>query len=193
MYLKINRIISTSTAEGPGNRFVIWVQGCPIRCLECANKDTWSFQGGEKIKVSEIIHRIHETKNIDGITILGGEPFSQSKMLYHLIKKIMGNRLSVILFTGYTYGHIQKYGTYYQKKLLNSVDLLIDGHFIKEKQDFSRPLVGSLNQEFYFLTKKINQKEFFKIKNKIEIFIEKNGIIKINGMGNIDQIKEMLK
>ena len=193
MHLRINRLIPSSSVEGPEKRFVIWVQGCPIRCPDCANKDTWSFQNGKKIKLSEIIYKIHQTKDINGLTILGGEPFSQAKTLYHLIKKIKGNKLSTILFTGYTYDYIKKKGTYYQKKLLKSVDLLIDGPFIKEKQDFSRPLVGSYNQNYYFFTKKIKQKEFFEIKNKIEVFIEKNGVVKINGMGDIDKIKEMIR
>ena len=54
MYLNINRIIKNSKAEGPGNRFVIWTQGCPIRCPDCSNKDTWDFNAGKKIKLSEL-------------------------------------------------------------------------------------------------------------------------------------------
>ena len=193
MYLYINRIIKNSKAEGPGNRFVIWTQGCPIRCPDCSNKDTWDFNSGKKIKLSELIFQIQTTKNIEGITILGGEPFSQPKSLYYLIKKIKRNNLSIILFTGYTYEHLDKNGTYYQKKLLKSPDLFIDGPFIEVQKDFSRPLIGSKNQNYYFMTKKIKKEDFFKIKNKIEVRLETDGKIRVNGMGNIEKIIQIIK
>ena len=193
MYLNINRIIKKSQVEGPGNRFVIWTQGCPIRCPDCSNKDTWDFNSGRKIKLSDIIFQIQSTKNIEGITILGGEPFSQSKGLFNLIKSIKGNNLSIILFTGYTYNYLKENGTYYQKKLLKSSDLLIDGPFIEKEKEFSRPLVGSNNQNYYFLTKKIKKEDFFKIKNKIEVRLETNGKIRINGMGDVDEIKKIME
>ncbi len=193
MYLNINRIIKNSKAEGPGNRFVIWTQGCPIRCPDCSNKDTWDFNAGKKIKLSELIFQIQTTKNIEGITILGGEPFSQPKSLYYLIKKIRRNNLSVILFTGYTYKYLNENGTYYQKKLLKSPDLFIDGPFIEVQKDFSRPLTGSKNQNYYFMTKKIKKEDFFKIKNKIEVRLETDGKIRVNGMGDIEKIKQIIK
>ena len=74
------------------------------------------------------------------------------------------------------------------KKLLDNVDLLIDGPFEIDKVDYSRPWCGSLNQRYHFLTNRYNEELFEKYKNKIEVNISKNGIIFMNGMGNFDEI-----
>ena len=193
MYLKINRIVKNSKVEGPGNRFVIWVQGCTIRCPFCINKDTWDLNVGKKMKLTELLYEIQTEKNISGITILGGEPFLQPKVLYRLIEKVKRNKLSVILFTGYDHDFLLANGSYYQKKLLKAADLLIDGAYEENQKDFSRPLVGSKNQNYYFLTKKINRQDFFSITNKFEIRLENDGTVRLNGMGDIEKVRQMIK
>ena len=76
---------------------------------------------------------------------------------------------------------------------MKNIDLLIDGEFIEEEKDFSRPWVGSKNQNYHFLSDRFNEKILEEYKNKIEINIEKNGRIFINGMGDFEKFTQNLK
>ena len=78
------------------------------------------------------------------------------------------------------------------QKLLKYTDLLIDGEFIVEKKDFSRPWVGSSNQRYIFLSGKYDEKMLSSYKNKIEVRINKDGTIFANGMGNFAELEEKL-
>ena len=78
------------------------------------------------------------------------------------------------------------------KKLLDNTDLLIDGEYIQELTDYSRPWCGSSNQRYHFLTNKYNEEIFTKYKNKVEVNISKNGQIFMNGMGNFDEILQKI-
>ena len=76
------------------------------------------------------------------------------------------------------------------QELIRYVDILIDGRYEEDKQDFSRPWVGSSNQNYYFFTDRYDESIISKYKNKIEVRIDKNNKISLNGMGNF---KELLK
>ena len=79
------------------------------------------------------------------------------------------------------------------KKLLDNVDLLIDGPFEGDKVDYSRPWCGSSNQRYHFFTDRYNNEIFTKYKNKVEINIQKNGIIFMNGMGDFEKIQKKIE
>ena len=78
-------------------------------------------------------------------------------------------------------------------QILENIDLLIDGEFKEKEKDFSRPWVGSKNQNYHFLSNKFNKNILEEYKNKIEVNIQKNGTIFINGMGDFDEITKKLK
>ena len=75
---------------------------------------------------------------------------------------------------------------------MNYIDILIDGEFIEAEKDFSRPWVGSKNQRYHFLTDKYDETIISQYKNKIEVNIQKNGSVFINGMGDFDKVAESL-
>lgn len=190
--MRVHRILSKTFAEGPGCRFCIWVQGCHHKCDGCFATDLWSFEGGYEISADEIIDDIKRVLNdISGITFLGGEPFEYAQELTEIAEFIHENNKNVITFTGYEYEEIKNQKRF--KRLLDQTDLLIDGKFIKSQVDYSRPLVGSSNQRFIYLTDKITQEEIKSYKNRFEIIISKNGKIEFNGMGNIDKLKKYLE
>jgi pyruvate formate lyase activating enzyme len=77
---KIHSIESFGTVDGPGIRLVVFMQGCPMRCLYCHNPDTWSVNGGREVSAQEIIDEYEKYKEFltnGGITITGGEPLMQ--------------------------------------------------------------------------------------------------------------------
>lgn len=182
--LRINRFLPSTKAEGPGNRSCIWVQGCPIRCNGCFNQEMWSEDGGFEIDPDSLFQTIISESELEGITILGGEPFAQAAPLAQLAKKIKKAGLSVIVFTGYTLEYLKSLDSTTVSALLSSTDILIDGPFVQEKTDLSRPWVGSSNQRYHFLTTRYKNLEnnLANYYNRLEIRIMKNGQTYVNGL-----------
>ena len=127
-------------------------------------------------------------KDIEGVTFLGGEPFEQPDALEYMTQKIKGKGLSVLCFTGNRIEDIKEKFP----EILRNIDLLIDGEYIEEQKDFSRPWVGSKNQRYHFLSRYYDESIFEKYKNRIEVNVQKNGQIFINGMGNFENLVQNL-
>lgn len=190
--MRVNRIIKHTKAEGPGERYCIWVQGCSHACEGCFGQDTWDYTGGYEKSSYQIISEISELRDsIRGITLLGGEPFDKSKDLAEVAEYAKSLSLDVIAFSGYLYEEIK--ADKEKAGLLKYVDLLIDGRFEKEKPEFSRPLAGSANQRFIYLTDCITQSEIAEYKNIFEVRINKSGAIIINGMGDLAKLAEHIR
>lgn len=91
-YAKVHSIESFSTVDGPGIRFVLFLQGCHLQCKYCHNRDTWDVNGGEFKSLDDIFDKIMRYKNYiypnGGVTMTGGEPLLQSKFIFELFKKL---------------------------------------------------------------------------------------------------------
>ena len=178
MKLRVFNIIKNTKVEGPGNRYCIWVQGCSRHCKGCQAVHTWSHNSGELYDIQDIINNILKYKNtVEGVTFLGGEPFEQAEALGLIAEEINKNGLSVVCFTGGKLEELRENPV--NKKLLDNTDLLIDGEFIKELTDYSRPWCGSSNQRYHFLTNRYNDDIFTKYKNKVEVNISKKDLEEI--------------
>ncbi len=84
---RIHSLESFGTVDGPGTRFVVFVQGCPMRCAYCHNPDTWPMTGGTVMEVSDILDQYERNKSFytkGGITVTGGEPLMQPDFLIEL-------------------------------------------------------------------------------------------------------------
>ena len=85
---RIHSLESFGTVDGPGTRFVVFVQGCPMRCAYCHNPDTWDLEGGTLMEPSYIIEQYEKNKafyaNGGGLTVTGGEPLMQVDFLIEL-------------------------------------------------------------------------------------------------------------
>ena len=192
MQINVYKYLNKTNAEGPNQRFCLWVQGCSRHCDGCSAKSTWSHRKNRIMSVDELFFLIKEQKGIEGVTFLGGEPFEQAKPLAELARKVQNLGLSVLTFTGNTFEELKKSENEDIQALLKYTDLLIDGGFEKENFDLSRPWVGSKNQRYIFLTDRYSAEEIKNYKNKIEVRIEKNGFVFMNGMGDFDAIKRDL-
>ena len=193
MELRVFKILKKTKVEGPGTRFCIWVQGCSKHCEGCYAKDSWDKNGGYLIDIDELFEEIKNTKDIEGVTFLGGEPFEQAKELSSLAKKIKNLGLSILTFSGNTYEELLEKNDICTNELLKYTDLLIDGGFEKDKFDLSRAWVGSKNQRYIFLSGRYSEKDILNIKNKVEMRILKNGEIFMNGMGDFDKLLKQLR
>ena len=85
---RINSIQTLGTVDGPGVRFVLFMQGCPLRCAYCHNPDTWDFAGGEEVSAEEIFEKVKRYREYfgkdGGITVSGGEPTAQADFVREL-------------------------------------------------------------------------------------------------------------
>lgn len=189
MYINIHSVINSSRVNGPGDRFVIWTQGCRKACKNCYNPETWSHYKNNLIPIDEIFESI-KNSSATGVTISGGDPFEQPEELFYLLTKIKQLDLSdgVIVFTGFTIDEIRVREEL--NKSLDYIDVLIDGLYIEEKR-ISSGLAGSSNQEFYFLTDKISRDKIV-IDQEVEIH-SLGELIQITGFPLIDKINMKLK
>ncbi len=150
-----------SMREGPGIRFVIWVQGCSLKCKGCFNPHFWSQHGGSSRDTDSLLHEVIAARikfpEIEGVTFLGGEPFEQPEALAELSQKLQKLDFSIMVFSGYTLAELkdEKSSQYVSRlNFLSSIDLLVDGRYQQDNVDINRPWVGSKNQEFHFLTER---------------------------------------
>ncbi len=84
----IHSLDSFGTFDGPGLRFVVFMQGCPLRCAFCHNPDTWSPTGGMELRVCELMKKIEPCRNFirtGGVTVSGGEPLFQPEFTLELL------------------------------------------------------------------------------------------------------------
>jgi len=90
-YAKIHSVESFGTLDGPGIRFVLFLQGCCLQCKYCHNRDTWDINKGTYAFLDDIYEKIMRYKNYissGGVTITGGEPLLQYQFLIELFKKL---------------------------------------------------------------------------------------------------------
>lgn len=133
-----------SVVDGPGLRMVIWVQGCKHNCFKCHNPQTHDYNGGFDKDIDELANEIRKAQMQDGLTISGGEPFDKVEELCCLLDKIQDLNLNVWCYSGYTYEYLKKHPV--KSKLLEKIDVIIDGRFEWELRNFSLKYRGSSNQ-----------------------------------------------
>ena len=103
-YAKVHSIESFGTVDGPGIRFVLFLQGCHLQCKYCHNRDTWDINGEEYKSVDEIVEKINRYKNYiipsgGGVTVTGGEPLIQASFVLELFKKLKENGIHTCVDT----------------------------------------------------------------------------------------------
>lgn len=180
MQLRVAQVVEDTEAEGPGRRFALWVQGCSLRCAHCCNPEMFSpDKGGAWHDVDALAARIAAVPGIEGVSILGGEPFEQPEALAALCRRVREAGLSVMVFSGYTLHELRARCSPAVDAALAAIDLLVDGRFEHDKPDASRRWVGSTNQTLHFFTPRYARADF-DAPNTVELRFE-NGALTING------------
>ncbi|MBN6071232.1 radical SAM protein [Aggregatibacter actinomycetemcomitans] len=185
-WLNIAHIIEATEAEGPGLRFVIWVQGCLKRCKGCCNGELLKIKPAHLMRSNEIIRLLQNTLEkspLEGVTFLGGEPFLQAEGLADIAEAARNLDLSVMFFSGYEYTELLENKFSGSQRLLNFTDLLIDGEFDNTKIENVRNWVGSTNQKFHYLTNRYSTEiETRELAVTNEWRFNSNGQIQGNGL-----------
>jgi anaerobic ribonucleoside-triphosphate reductase activating protein len=153
--LRIAHIVTCTEAEGPGRRFALWFQGCPLRCPGCCNPEMLPFAGGTAMPLGAVIGQIeaaaHE-HDIEGVTLLGGEPFAHAADAAALARSVRRHSLSVMVFSGYTLEEARRLPDPAVAELLAHIDILVDGPYLRDRPETRRRWIGSANQHIHFLS-----------------------------------------
>lgn len=156
--MRISGIVKDSIVDGPGLRLSVFFQGCSHNCKGCHNPDTHNPEGGYEESIIKILDMIKEDPLIAGVTLSGGDPLEQPISCYNLCKRIkeFDPKLSIWLYTGYTYEYIIESCNENWSKLLLYIDVLVDGPFIESLKSYELLFKGSSNQRLIDVQKSRN-------------------------------------
>jgi anaerobic ribonucleoside-triphosphate reductase activating protein len=186
--VRVATIVDDTQAEGPGRRFALWVQGCPIRCAGCCNPEMFDERGGEERSVDELLAQIGP--DVEGVTLLGGEPFSQATELAAFARAVKARGLTVMIFSGYTLEDL--HARLDATALLGFTDLLVDAPYDRTLPEPPPPIgrrwIGSTNQTMHVLTTAYSPEDpRMREANTIEIRISRSQLL-INGWPSAQQL-----
>ena len=143
----INSIETLGTLDGPGIRFVVFLQGCKLRCLYCHNPETWNINSADAIEISpqELVEKVEKYKNYygedGGVTFSGGEPLLQPEFLLESLKLCKEKNIHTCLDTaGFGFGDY--------KEILRYTDLVILDIKAVEEPEYTK-ITGQKMQKFF--------------------------------------------
>lgn len=173
--------VPRTEAEGPGLRYALWVQGCPMRCPGCCNPEMLEFRRRDQRPVAALVEEICGA-GVEGVSLLGGEPFAQAGALAALAAAVKARGLTVMIYSGFTLGELRD-----QAKadpdvadLLAATDLLVDGRYVAKEASLDRRWIGSDNQQLHHLTDAYRGSPRLQGGNTVEIRL-RGGEILLNG------------
>lgn len=135
-----------SIVDGPGFRYVLFVQGCPHHCKGCHNPESWDKNAGYDMTTEEVFEEIMKNPHLKGVTFSGGEPFEQVSALLELGKMIKEAGLSLMSYSGYTLEELKERNDPETDELLSILDILVDGRYVESLRNLTLIYRGSENQ-----------------------------------------------
>ena len=163
--IRLAGIAENSLVNGKGLRKVFFSQGCSHHCEGCFNQHTWEFAGGRMFDMDELVQKVKDEPFLDGVTFSGGDPFQQADKFAYLAKKLHEANINIWAYTGYTFEELMKLAqtNSYIKQMINNVDVIVDGRFMKDKMSENLKYCGSSNQRVIDVKSSLNE-------NKIILF-----------------------
>lgn len=180
--LNLGSWIPVTEAEGPGVRFALWVQGCLIRCEACVNPHLFHHRPNRLTSVDDLVARVvaarEKDPRLEGVSILGGEPFEQDVPLAAFAREVRALGLTVMVYTGHLLEDLQAR----RSPLLEHTDVLVDGPYVAAQRTTKRRFIGSTNQRLFFLTDAYRDDDLrFAAPNHAEIRMNAQGEIQVVG------------
>jgi anaerobic ribonucleoside-triphosphate reductase activating protein len=182
--LQVAQVVPCTEAEGPGRRFALWFQGCPLRCPGCCNPEMLPFEGGEAVRAAALLEQILAAAagdGVEGITLLGGEPLAHARGAAPLARAVREAGLTVMVFSGYTLAEARQLPDPAVAELLAHTDILVDGPYLRERPESRRRWIGSANQQVHFLSDRYRADDpRWLLPNTLEIRLDAAGLT-VNG------------
>ena len=177
--LRVAKIIPRTTVEGPHERCAIWVAGCDLACPGCCNPELFDPGAGEVTPIEPLLDAARDAE-VEGITVLGGEPLQQIEAVAALLDRAQVQGLGTILFSGYTLAHARSLPGF--SRVWASLDTLVDGPFDVRRPERVRRFIGSANQGLHHRTERYAEPSLWRGPNRVEVRIDANGSIELHGM-----------
>lgn len=159
MKIRIAGTVNDSIVDGPGLRYVVFVQGCSHHCPGCHNPETWDPNGGKEVDVHNLVREMEKNPLLSGLTLSGGEPFDQPEASLWLATHARVQGKNVWCYTGYTWEEIREENSLKWDALLYFTDVLVDGPFIQEQKSLDLDYRGSKNQRLIDVHKSLDKGE----------------------------------
>ena len=190
--VNVAHMVERCRVLGPGERFVLWVQGCPLRCPGCHNPQFLEFKHATWIGVESLADRIATVRGIEGLTVVGGEPFAQARALASLARKVRDSGLSVMAYSGFTYEELADECVPGAVSLLNASDLLMDGPYLRGRPT-EKPWRGSDNQRLIALSARYGKDEVLAwnqpVGQSFELRVRGDGTVEVLGIPPADLVE----
>ena len=187
--LRLSRVLHGTLAEGPHLRSAVWVQGCSIRCKGCINPQLFSTTGGTPTSPQDIVNDAIAA-GVEGLTLLGGEPFDQAEAGADLAEAAQAAGLGIITFSGFNFEELQNASSQH-RRLIDATDLLVDGPYDQSSPEQSRALVGSSNQRFIHLSERYSTYDPQRASNRVDVRIDIDGTINVAGFLTTERLSAL--
>ena len=151
-------------ANGPGVRVTLWLSGCKHHCKGCHNPESWDFNAGKPFGEAEVnnIKQLLKNPYIKGLTLTGGDPIyhSNNELLLSFLKEIKSEYRDKTIWccTGFTFEELSK-----NLRILQYIDVLVDGPFELDKRDITLSYRGSSNQRIIDVQKSLKENKICEI------------------------------
>ena len=185
--LELAHWVPVSAAEGPHERFAVWVQGCTLNCPGCCNPELFERGRGRELALAELLEHIHAAMRvhaIEGVTVLGGEPLEQLLGVTALCRGVQEAGLGVIVFTGFTLAEARSRPGFAQ--LWAHVDTLVAGPFSARELEPTpalggRRFIGSRNQDLHHRSDRYADPGLWTGPREAELRIDRAGRVSVHG------------
>jgi anaerobic ribonucleoside-triphosphate reductase activating protein len=180
--LHIAAVVPCTESEGPYLRWAIWTRGCTLRCPGCCNPELFERGGGEPTSLDTVLEDLRSAQtrhDIEGITILGGEPLDQLAAVTMLAAGARHLGLGVIVFSGHTLDEARALRGF--EELWSVLDTFVDGRFDARSLDHQRRFVGSTNQQIRHRTPRYRADALWRGEAGAEARIAPDGTLSLHG------------
>ncbi len=186
--LRVGQMEHSSRIYGPGNRTVVWTQGCTLACPGCWNEDLWSRRGGQEMGAATIVRAALEHGD-EGLTLLGGEPLQQASATLDLIRLAASEGLGIFLYTGYEVSEVGGDAL----ECIKAADIVVAGRYVEALRDTTLRWRGSTNQSVLFNTSRYAaDAATFEEGTDIEIHMDEGGRLTVLGYPDAALLEDLL-
>jgi anaerobic ribonucleoside-triphosphate reductase activating protein len=177
---RVHAVVGRSAANGPGERFTIWSQGCALACPGCFNPDPHTAAGGTVRTAGELVDAVvAEVPAVDGVTLTGGEPLEQPGAVAAFCAELRARTgLGIIVLTGFTRAEID--GDPAKAAAVADADLVIAGRF-NQRLTVAAGLRGSANKEYWDRTGRYVPGDLGEVPD-MEVHIGVDGSVVVTGI-----------
>jgi anaerobic ribonucleoside-triphosphate reductase activating protein len=177
---RVHAVLPRSVANGPGQRFTIWSQGCELACPGCFNPETHGSAGGAVRTVGELVDAVlAEVPGIEGVTLTGGEPLEQPGAVAAFCAQVAARAdVGVIVLTGFTRAEIEADPA--RAGAVAAVDLVVAGRYNRRRR-VAGGLRGSANKVYWDRTGRYRPGELAAVP-ELEVTLGVDGTVTVTGM-----------